>query len=98
MAAGWPMPPRPPPSERPWLKPPSSRGGGNWLSDMDEPSRELRHAWPGGEEPVGFMPGGESEPEKESCSRVPMGGDEPMPAGGGKDPGPDGDNCERDGE
>lgn len=33
---------------------------------------------------------------KESCSRVPMGDDEPMPAGGGKDPGPVGDDCERD--
>jgi hypothetical protein len=46
--------------------------------------------------PVGFMPGGESKLEKESCSRVPMGNDEPMLAGGGNDPGPGGNDCGRD--
>ena len=37
-------PPRPTPIESPWLKPPSSRGGRNWLSDGAQPPRGLRHA------------------------------------------------------
>jgi hypothetical protein len=91
------MPPPPALSERPWLEPSSSRGGGGWVSDGDEPSRKSGRAGPGeGDEPVRLRPGGESEPEKESCSRVPMGDDEPVPSGGGKDSGTDGGDCERD--
>ena len=48
MAGGWPRPKPPPPalSERPRLKPPSSIGGGKWLSDRGEPSYELGYADP----------------------------------------------------